>query len=100
MCLTETSAGLTAEARVAYIQALGEMVLELRRDRFPLVGVTWWPLFQSVRWEYRDHPEKPLADFLTPGGWNNGLYAMEIGHGGDLRRIVTPAVQAYRDLTR
>lgn len=100
VCLTETSAGLTAEAKVAYIQALGEMVLELRRDRFPLVGVTWWPLFQSVRWEFRDHPKKPLADFLNPGGWNNGLYAMAMGPGGDLRRIVTPAVQAYRDLIR
>jgi beta-glucosidase/6-phospho-beta-glucosidase/beta-galactosidase len=98
--LTETSAGLTADARVAYIQALGEMTQELHRDKFPLVGLTWWPLFQSVLAEYRDNPDKPLADFLKPGGWNNGLYEIEVKQAGDLKRIPTPAVQAYRDLVR
>jgi len=96
--LTETSAGLTDEAKIAYINALDEMVQELRGAQVPIVGVNWWPLFDTIQWDYRDKPNKPLADFIYPGGWNNGLYKIKPEPNGDLRRVATGAVQAYQNV--
>lgn len=98
--LTETSAGFSTEARVAYIEALGEWVAGLRRQNFPLVGINWWPLFETIQWDYRENPQKPLADFIYPGGWNNGLYRIQPEPNGNLARIATPAAAAYREIIR
>jgi hypothetical protein len=98
--LTETSAGLTIEARVAYIQALGRWVRQMRRQGAPLVGVNWWPLFDTIQWDYREKPELPLADFIYQGGWNNGLYSIQPQPDGALQRVPTPAVAAYREMIR
>jgi beta-glucosidase len=96
--LTETSAGKTVEPRIAYIRALHEMVQALRAEKFPIVGLNWWPLFETIQWDYRENPETPLADFIYSGGWNNGLYRIEAGPGGDLKRVRTPAADAYKRL--
>ena len=96
VCVSETSAGLAGEARAAYATALGEMVARLRAEAFPLVGLSWWPLYEAVQWAYRDHPELPLSDFIVPGGWNNGLYDLAIGPAGELERVPSPAVAAFR----
>lgn len=89
--LTETSAGLTGEARAAYATAIGDMVARLRADGVPLVGVNWWPLFEAVQWGYREAPDQPLSDFIKPGGWNNGLHDLD----ASLRRVETPAAAAF-----
>jgi hypothetical protein len=94
--LTETSDGTTDESKVAFIHALYDMVQELRQARVPIVGVNWWPLFETIQWDYREHPERPLADFIYPGGWNNGLYTIRPQADGTLRRVRTRAVDAYR----
>jgi len=96
--LTETSAGDTGEAKVAYINALAEMVQDLHRQKVPLVGVNWWPRFETIQWDYRDKPDRPLVDFIYPGGWNNGLYKIRPQPDGDLKRVPTRAVQAYQRL--
>ena len=93
--LTETSAGLTTEAKVAYIEALGEMIAELRREKIPIVGVNWWPLFNTIQWDYREAYDKPLASFIYGGRWNNGLCVTEPQPNGDLKRVPTPALSAY-----
>ena len=98
--LTETSAGISVEARVAYIEALGEWVDELRRQNVPLRGVNWWPLFDTIQWDYREKSAKPLADFIYPGGWNNGLYTTRPQPDGQLSRVITPAAAAYRSIIR
>jgi len=98
--LTETSGGLTTEAKIAYINALYDMVVELRREKVPLVGVNWWPLFDTIQWDYRENPDKPLADFIVPGGWNNGLYVTKPEANGNLNRVATPAVEAYREIVQ
>lgn len=109
VCLTETSAGSTTASRVAYIDALGEMLQSLRRDRVPIVGVNWWPLFSTISFEYRDMPDVPLTDFLKPGFVKHsgtarilegGLYQIELQPGGDLKRVPTAAVKAYRALVQ
>jgi hypothetical protein len=96
--LTETSAGRSDEARVAYIQALGAWSSELRRQGVPLRGVNWWPLFDTIQWTYREEVSLPLRDFIFEGGWNNGLYRIQEGPGGDLKRVPTPAVKAFHDM--
>jgi beta-glucosidase/6-phospho-beta-glucosidase/beta-galactosidase len=98
--LTETSSGLTPEQRVGYIRALGRAVRELREEKIPIRGVNWWPLFETIQWDYREDTSKPLKDFIRPGGWNNGLYRIEAQPDGDLRRVRTVAADAYRDVIR
>jgi hypothetical protein len=94
--ITETSSGLLVEERVAYIEALGEMVARLRNERFPLVGLNWWPLFETIQWDYREQSDKPLVSFIRRGGWNNGLYEIEPKPDGELKRVPTKAVEAFR----
>jgi hypothetical protein len=94
--LSETSDGTTDESKVAFINALYDLVQELRNRRVPIVGVNWWPLFETIQWDYREHPEKPLAEFIYPGGWNNGLYTISPQADGTLRRVRTRAVDAFR----
>ena len=98
--VTETSAGLTDAAKIAYIRGLYEMVQELRREKVPIVGLNWWPLFDTIQWDYREQPGKPLTDFIYPGGWNNGMYKISPQAGGDLKRVPTRAVQAYQEVLR
>jgi beta-glucosidase/6-phospho-beta-glucosidase/beta-galactosidase len=98
--LTETSAGISIDARIAYINALGRWVLEMRRERVPLRGVNWWPLFDTIQWDYREEVSKPLIDFVYEGGWNNGLYRVQPGPNGDLERLATPAAAAFHDMVR
>jgi len=96
--LTETSAGDTDAAKIAYINALYGMVQDLRRERVPIVGVNWWPLFETIQWDYRENPDKPLIDFIYPGIWNHGLYRISPQADGNLKRVPTQAVQAYREV--
>lgn len=98
--LTETSAGLSTEAKVAYIKALVEMTRELRQEGTPFVGINWWPLFDTIQWDYREKTDKPLADFIYAGGWNNGLCVTQALPSGDLKRVQTAALTTYRDLIK
>jgi beta-glucosidase len=94
--LTETSDGLTDEAKIAYMNALYDMAVELRRDKVPLVGINWWPLFDTIQWDYRENVDKPLVDFIYPGGWNNGIYKISPQSDGDLKRLATRAVEGFQ----
>ncbi len=96
VCVTETSAGLANEAKVAYIEAVAAMADRLRAQQVPLTGLVWWPLFDTIQWDYREKVDKPLKDFIYPGGWNNGLYGIDVQADGDLKRVRTPAAEAYR----
>ena len=64
----------------------------------PFAGINWWPLFDTIQWDYREKVDKPLADFIYPGGWNNGLCVTKSQPNGDLKRVPTGAVSAYREL--
>ena len=94
--LTETSAGLATPAKVAFINALFSMTQELRQEAVPFLGINWWPLFDTIQWDYRERFFKPAKDFVTPGGWNNGLYVTEAQPDGQFKRVWTPAADAYK----
>ena len=98
--VTETSAGLTTEAKIAYMRALFEMAKELRKEGVPFVGINWWPVFDTIQWDYREQAQKPLAEFIRPGGWNNGLCVTKPQPNGELKRVRTEALTTYRDLIR
>jgi hypothetical protein len=70
----------------------------MRKQKFPLVGINWWPLFDTIQWDYREKYDKPLVDFIYPGGWNNGLYVIEPQPDGDLKRVKTAAADAYHEV--
>jgi hypothetical protein len=90
---------LTDSAKVAYINALFDMTRELLKQGVPFVGINWWPLFDTIQWDYREKVTKPLKDFIYKGGWNNGLYVTNPLPDGDLQRVKTPAADAYRAIT-
>ena len=74
------------------------MVARLRNEKLPLVGVNWWLLFETIQWDYREEVDKPLASFIRRCGWNNGLYEIEAKPDGELKRVSTRAVQAFRQM--
>jgi len=95
--LTETSAGHTDEQKRAWMHAAHEAITRLRARGIQVVGMNWWPLFETLQWDYRD-TTRTVAESIRPGGWNNGLYLIEEQFDGTLARVPTGAVAAYRDL--
>jgi len=95
--LTETSAGNNAEQKIAWMHAAYDVIARLRARDVPVAGMNWWPLFETVQWEYRDNT-KTVTECIYPGGWNNALYVIEEQFGGRLARVHTRAADAYRDL--
>jgi beta-glucosidase/6-phospho-beta-glucosidase/beta-galactosidase len=66
--------------RIAWLEEAVRSVARLRADGMPLVGFTWWPLFDLVNWDYREGTGA-VADYLEP----MGLFALRSDHG-ELRR--------------
>ncbi len=95
--LTETSAGDTDEHKVAWMQAAYQTIARLKERGVAVVGMNWWPLFETVQWDYRDSA-KTVAESITRAGWNNGLYLIEEQFDGTLARVRTGAADGYRDL--
>ena len=95
--VTETSAGLNDEEKVEWIRALGELCRQARGQGLALRGINWWPLFETIQWDYRDNG-KSVVECIRPGGWNNGLYVINKGPATSLERIPTGAVDEFRTL--
>ena len=93
----ETSYGLNDEEKIQWIRALGQVCKQAREQELPLYGVNWWPLFDTIQWDYRDNG-KSVEDCIVPGGWNNGLYAINKKPGASLERVPTGAVAEFRTL--
>lgn len=125
MMITETSTNGTVAARVAWLQDSLVAVARLRAAGLPLVGYTWFPLFDLIDWAYRAGA-RPIEEFIarlgppaldpaqvarhmTAFGWQSldvlpleaflapmGLYALEMQFDGSLARVPTAAVEVYR----
>jgi beta-glucosidase len=95
--LTETSAGDTDEHKTAWMRAAHQTIAKLRQQGVAVVGMNWWPLFETLQWDYRDSV-KTVAESITRIGWNNGLYLIEEQFDGTLARVRTGAADGYRDL--
>lgn len=89
--ITETSVAGTAEERRAWLEESVKLSRDLVRRGVPLVGYTWWPLFDLVDWDYRESLAPP-EDFLVP----MGLFDLVPDEVGRLHRIPTLALDAFR----
>ena len=90
--VTETShPGSSIERRLRWLDESVETLWRLRAEGVPIVGYTWWPLFDMIDWRYREGVE-PVERYLLP----SGLYELD---GGDhFARLPTELVQRFREL--
>jgi beta-glucosidase len=89
--VTETShPGSDVERRLRWLDDSVETLRHLRADGVPIVGYTWWPLFDMIDWRYREGTE-PLEQYLLP----SGLY--ELDGTDSLARRPTKLVERFRE---
>ncbi|SED52433.1 family 1 glycosylhydrolase [Ruania alba] len=92
VAVTETCVTASAAERVAWLEDSVALAHRLRADGVPLVGYTWWPLFDMYEWTYR-HADTPReASLLTMGLWD--LVESEQG----LLRRRNPVADAFQRL--
>ena len=91
--VTETSTSGTGEERSDWCEASVSACRKLVTEGVPLVGYTWWPLFDLVDWDYRESLA-PVEDFLMP----MGLYDLVPDAAGRLKRVPTPALETFRKM--
>ncbi len=90
--ITETASEGSVARREAWLRDSVAAVRRLRERGVPLVGYTWWPMFALVTWGYRQGIKPPAAYLKQMGLWD--LSSVE----GELERVATPLVEAYREL--
>ena len=66
--------------RSLWLAELVESVASMRAAGVPLIGITWWPLYDLVNWNYREG-RGAVEDYLEP----MGLYSLAM-RDGDLER--------------
>lgn len=91
MMISETAA--RGKRRQAWLDDSLEAVRRVRGRGIPLVGYTWWPMFALVAWAYRQGGRAIEQHLEQMGLWN-----LEPTPDGDLRRVETPLVAAFRKL--
>jgi beta-glucosidase len=90
LLVAETAGRGSVSRRLAWLAESVEGVRRARAAGIPLIGYTWWPLFDLISWTYRQG-RRPLEDYLVP----MGLWKLD---PKTLDRTPTPLVDAYRDL--
>ncbi len=93
--LSETSAGFTPQEKTRWMENVSSAIRDLIHEGLQIVGVNWWPLYDTILWDYRDNA-RPVAECIRPGGWNNGLYRIEERWDGRLARVPTGAEEGFR----
>lgn len=89
--LSETSISGSADERTRWLHDSVAAVRELRAAGLPVVGYTWWAVFDWVEWNFREG-SAPVQDYLN----RNGLWQLELDAGGVFRRVRSSTVDAYR----
>lgn len=97
--LTETSWPGPVNERMQWLRDSVDAVARLRADGIPVVGYTWWSLFDMIYWTYRDE-NKPVENYLA----QMGLWDLVPDDRLSFKRVRTEAadeyfrlVQRYRD---
>ncbi|PTM57839.1 family 1 glycosylhydrolase [Desmospora activa] len=89
--LTETSTNGSAAQRLHWLEQSTKSIREMRKS-IPIIGYTWWPLFDLINWDYRESSD-PVEKFVEP----MGLWSLE-KRGQVFQRTSTPAAEAYHRL--
>ncbi|MFL5732936.1 MAG: family 1 glycosylhydrolase [Chloroflexia bacterium] len=111
MMVTETSCEGSVAERIAWMDDSVGAVRQVMSEGIPVLGYTWWPLFDMVEWEYRVETG-PLHRYRVPAGlWankfanlsnpiaysvENGVWASRYGGLDTLTREPTPLVEHFR----
>lgn len=125
VAITETSTNGTVAQRSTWLRDSLAAIPRLRREGIPLVGYTWWPLFDLIDWSYRAGA-RPVEDFIARLGpplldtdqlsrmmeglgWSSlehlpleaylapmGLWALEMSFEGTFKRVATGLEEQYR----
>ena len=90
LMVTETSAGGGDEDKLAWLQKSVNDVRRLRAEGFPVIGYTWWPVFDHLDW---DGALLHQTGHIHPVG----IYRLE-RRAGRLERIPTGLRDAYKAL--
>ncbi len=90
--LTETCITGTVEQRLDWLDRSVECVHDLRASGLPVVGYTWWPLFDMYEWTYR-HSTRPKAEHLL----TMGLFDLVEQPGGRLDRRRNPVADRFAE---
>lgn len=92
MMIAETAGRGRVSRRMQWLRDSTVGVKNLRERSVPVVGYTWWPMFDLVSWAYRQS-RAPLQNFLVP----MGLWELDCQ---TLDRNPTALVEAYRELVQ
>jgi beta-glucosidase/6-phospho-beta-glucosidase/beta-galactosidase len=92
--LTETCVTGSVEERAQWLADSVEEVAALAAAGVPVVGYTWWPVFDMYEWTYRYSVHDREAHRLPMGLWS-----LE-ERPGDLARVPTPLVAQFRALAQ
>jgi beta-glucosidase len=123
--ITETSTNGTIAGRMQWLRDSTTRIGKLRAEGIPLVGYTWFPMFDLIDWSYRAGA-RPIEEFIArvgpplldmqqvstmvkAMGWNRldqlpleaylapmGLYSLRMQFDGTFARDHTPLVDEYR----
>lgn len=129
LMVTETSTNGPLDLRSRWLSESIAAIGKVRSEGIPLVGYTWWPLFDLIDWSYRASA-RPIEDFMARLGppmldveqiagmlsgmrWTSleqlpleaflapmGLYTLEMQFEGTFARLHTSLVDQYRDAMR
>jgi beta-glucosidase len=88
--LTETCVTGSVEERIAWLDASVDLVERMRAEGTPVVGYTWWPLFDMYEWTWR-HTQNPREDHRL----TMGLYDLVETEDG-LARAVNAVADRFR----
>ena len=89
--LTETCLTGTVEDRIRWMNDSIACVRQLRTDGVPVVGYTWWSLFDMYDWNYRTGSD-PLESYRLP----MGLWDLVEDDAGRLLRQRSAAADRFR----
>lgn len=93
--LTETCWTGTHEERIAWLDASVACVEDLRDRGVPVLGYTWWSLFDMYEWPYRDG-RGSLDDYQLP----MGLWDLRRDGAGVLQRVKNPVADRFAEHAR
>lgn len=95
LMISETASIGSLRRRLDWLGRSVAATRQLRGEGIPLVGYTWWPMFSLVTWAYRQG-RRPVTEHLA----EMGLWDIVPDETDPLRRVRTPAVDAYQRLVR
>ena len=90
--LTETCVTGSVAERISWLDRSIEAIHDLRDGGMPVVGYTWWPLFDMYEWTYR-HSTLPRADHLL----TMGLFDLVETPSGRLDRQRNPVADRFAE---